>query len=127
MTTTLEATKNGDEGNFLAAPLGDAIGQLSVATDSLAAAIRRERAAALAVASPYLALAGVVAGGWLLVKSALAARRRRADTAADADYFAAKESIARFYVANLLPQAGSLSATVRSGGASTLALAEDQF
>jgi alkylation response protein AidB-like acyl-CoA dehydrogenase len=126
MRTTAEAARSGDDGEFLATRLDQAIGQLSVATDSLVAAIKRDRTAVLAVASPYLALVGTVAGGWLLAKAALAAHRRRSN-AADDGYLAAKESIARFYAVNLLPQAGGLAAAVLSGGDSVLALAEDQF
>jgi 3-(methylthio)propanoyl-CoA dehydrogenase len=127
MRTTVEVAKSGGEGQFLAMHLGEAIGQLSVATDSLAAVVKRDRTAALAVASPYLALVGTVAGGWLLAKAALAARRRRSDAAENDGYLAAKESIARFYAANLLPQAGGLAAMVLSGGDSALTLTEDQF
>jgi alkylation response protein AidB-like acyl-CoA dehydrogenase len=127
MRMTVEAAKSGGEGQFLATHLGEAIGQLAVATDSLAAVVKRDRTTALAVASPYLALVGTVAGGWLLVKAALAARRRRSDAADNDGYLAAKESIARFYAANLLPQAGGLAAMVLSGGDSALTLTEDQF
>jgi acyl-CoA dehydrogenase len=107
--------------------VGEAIGQLSIATDSLVAAIKRDKSAALAVASPYLALVGTVAGGWLLARMAAAARRRRSDASEHGDHLAAKESVAAFYVANLLPQAHGLSAAVLSGADSTLALTADQF
>jgi hypothetical protein len=127
MNTTLEATKGADGEPSIAARLGEAIEQFSIATGSLVSAMKHDKAKALAVAAPYQALVGTVVGGWLLAKSALAARRRRADGAEQSDYLAAKEGIARFYAANLLPQAGGLSETVRSGGDSTLALAEDQF
>jgi hypothetical protein len=127
MRTTVAAAGSGNDGQFLGARLDQAIGQLSAATDWLAAAAKRDRMAALAVASPYLALVGTVAGGWLLARSALAAGRQRSDAGYDGDYLAAKESIARFYAATQLPQAGGLSATVLSGADSTLALTEDQF
>jgi len=127
MKTTSEAIKSGNEGQFLAAHLNEAIQRLSIATGSLVSAVKQDRMKALAVASPYLALVGTVAGGWLLAKSAAAARRRRSEAAADGDYLAAKEAIAEFYATNLLPQAGCLSAAVISGGDSALVLAEDQF
>jgi len=126
MTRTAEAATQGTDADRLATPLSDAVAELSRATESLAATMKRDRAGTLAVATPYLALVGTVVGGWLLAKSALAARRRRA--AADAGgYFAAKEDVARFYAANLLPQAAALSRIVMGGGPSTVALAEDQF
>ena len=127
MKATVE-TANRDLGERSLAPcLEEAIGQLASATDSLVAASQHERLAALAVASPYLALVGTVTGGWLLTKSALAARRRQAEAKGRDDYLAAKEIVAQFYATNLLPQAGSLSVIVLSGGDATLALAEDQF
>ena len=124
MKRTVEAADSGEDGQFLATRLGQAVEHLSSATDSLVSTMQRNKMAALAVASPYLALVGTVAGGWLLAKSALAARRRGP---AAADYFAAKEGVARFYAASLLPQAAGLSAAVLSGGDTTLALSEDQF
>src|SRR5215510_7536522 len=87
MRTTAEA--NGHSGSD---QLGAAIDGLSMATDSLLDSLKRSRVASLAVASPYLALVGTVAGGWLLAKSASAARRRRAEAKGDADYLDAKES-----------------------------------
>jgi len=126
MSRTVEAAKHGTDADRLTTPLSDAVAALSRATESLVATMTRDRAGTLAVATPYLALVGTVVGGWLLAKSALDARRRHA--AADAGgYFAAREGIARFYAANLLPHAGALSRVVMDGGPSTMALAEDQF
>jgi 3-(methylthio)propanoyl-CoA dehydrogenase len=126
MTTTLEAIRSAD-GLSIGAQLGEAIEQLSVATSSLVSAVKHAKTKALAVASPYLTLVGTVVGGWLLAKSALAARQRRSDGVQHRNYLAAKESVAQFYATNLLPEAGGLSAVVASGADSTLALAEDQF
>ncbi len=106
--------------------MGEAIEQLSVATSSLVSAVKQDKRKALAVASPYLTLVGTVVGGWLLAKSALAARQRRSDGVQHRNYLA-KESVAQFYATNLLPEAGGLSAVVASGADSTLALAADQF
>jgi butyryl-CoA dehydrogenase len=122
MRTTAEAAGNGSSGQ-----LGAAIDRLSVATDSLLKCFKRNRMAALAVASSYLTLVGTVAGGWLLTKAAAAARRRQAEAPENAEYLTAKDSIARFYAANLLPQADALARIVVSGADTVLALAEDQF
>jgi alkylation response protein AidB-like acyl-CoA dehydrogenase len=128
MASTAEAAKrSSDDDRLMTTALGDAVAQLSHATDALAATAKHDRAGALAVASPYLALAGTVLGGWLLAKSALAARRRRTESPDAAAYFAAKEGLARFYAANLLPQAGALARIVMDGGPTSLALSEDQF
>jgi acyl-CoA dehydrogenase len=73
--------------------------------------------AALAVCVPYLMLGGVVIGGWLMARAHDLAVRQSAQ---DPEFFAAKQQIARFYAANLLPEAQTLSRIVRSGAAAIL-------
>jgi alkylation response protein AidB-like acyl-CoA dehydrogenase len=85
-----------------------------------------DMARALVGATPFLTLFGTVAGGWLMAKTALAARRRFASGGDDA-YLAGKESIARFYATNILPQAVGLAAVVCRGGADALALGAEQL
>ncbi|MGH6930744.1 MAG: acyl-CoA dehydrogenase C-terminal domain-containing protein, partial [Dongiaceae bacterium] len=100
---------------------------LETATGALTGMWRNSKANALTVASPYLTLVGTVTGGWLLTKLVLAARRRRDDAAEDGRFLEARERIANFYAANLLPQAGALQAMVLSGSTDASYLAEDQF
>ena len=73
---------------------------------------------ALAGASPYLRLLGLVIGGWLLARSALAASRLlpSADGARPV-FLREKIGTARFYTEQLLPQAvGLLPAVVAGAG-----------
>ena len=71
----------------------------------------RDAAAALAGASPYLEQWGLLVGGWILARQALATVR-----AAQADsYSAAKLASARFYCEQILPAAAALNAAVTSG------------
>jgi alkylation response protein AidB-like acyl-CoA dehydrogenase len=81
------------------------------------AAILKDPEAALAVCVPYLMLGGVVIGGWLTAKAHDLAVRK---TAEDPEFFVAKQQIARFYAANLLPEALTLSRVVKSGAAAIL-------
>ena len=60
-------------------------------------------------ATPFLRLAGTVVGGWLLVKSALAARTDSAEAMTD------KAQSARFYAAHALPLAAALVPAVSAG------------
>jgi 3-(methylthio)propanoyl-CoA dehydrogenase len=70
----------------------------------------------LAGASPYLRLCGLVVGGWLMARSALAASRLlRTATGADAVFLREKIATARFYAGQLLPQAGGLLPAVTAG------------
>jgi len=73
---------------------------------------------ALAGATPYLRLFGLVIGGWLLARSALAASRLLPDAgSSDAAFLQDKIGTARFYVEQLLPQAAGLLPAVAAGAA----------
>jgi butyryl-CoA dehydrogenase len=72
----------------------------------------------MAVSVPYLKLCGYVTGGWLLAKSAAIAAARVAG--AEREFYAAKIRTARFYAAQVLPQAAALARVVQEGGASVI-------
>ncbi len=74
-----------------------------------------DRSDALAGASPYLRLFGVVAGGALLARGALAALR--VASAAPDPWLDAKVATARFYAEQILPQAVGLGPAVVRGAA----------
>jgi hypothetical protein len=70
----------------------------------------------LAGATPYLRLAGLVIGGWLMARSALAASRLlRTAAGPDAAFLREKTGTARFYAGQLLPQAAGLLPAVTAG------------
>jgi 3-(methylthio)propanoyl-CoA dehydrogenase len=74
-------------------------------------------------ATPFLRLAGIVAGGWVLTRKALAASALQAG---DGDGFSSefleqKVVSARFFAAQVLPQAGGLLAAVVAGPADLFA------
>jgi 3-(methylthio)propanoyl-CoA dehydrogenase len=71
---------------------------------------------ALAGAMPYLRLSGLVIGGWLMARSALAASRLlHTASGADAAFLRDKIGTARFYTGQLLPQAAGLLPAVTAG------------
>jgi 3-(methylthio)propanoyl-CoA dehydrogenase len=76
---------------------------------------------ALAGATPYLRMAGTVVGGWLLARSALAARAMQGGGGGaggfDEAFLAGKRTTARFYLTQLLPQARGLLPAVTGGAA----------
>ena len=75
-----------------------------------------ERNDALAGATPYLRLFGLVIGGWLLARSALTASRLLHNAVgADAVFLKEKIGTARFYAEQLLPQAAGLLPAVTAG------------
>ncbi|MGE5547907.1 MAG: acyl-CoA dehydrogenase [Solirubrobacterales bacterium] len=80
-----------------------------------------------AVAAPFLELVGITAGGWLMAKAALAARRKLAAGTSDPDFLDAKVATTRFYADTVLTRAGGLLAQVEAGSAGVMSLGEDQF
>jgi alkylation response protein AidB-like acyl-CoA dehydrogenase len=77
-------------------------------------------------AVPFLRLMGIVSGGWMMARSALAAQAKIA--AGDTDpFFPAKIATARYYVDHAMSSAPGLCTEIIDGGASTLALPEAMF
>lgn len=74
----------------------------------------------LAGSSPYLRIWGLVVGGWLLAKSALAARGLNGDTVA-----ASQLPLARFYAEQQLPAASGLVGAATAGTRDLFALDAD--
>jgi alkylation response protein AidB-like acyl-CoA dehydrogenase len=91
--------------------LDDAAAALERSTRWLLGRAHNDQDAALAGATPYLRLFGLVAGGALLAEEALAARRL-AGNGADA---AARTAIARFFAESLAVAAPALERTVLEG------------
>ena len=100
---------------------------LSSATGWIVEAGGRDIRLAAAGASPYLRLFGTVAGGWLMGRAAVAAAGKLGQAEGDGAFLAAKIKTARFYADNILPQAQALATMVTEGGASALAIDEDQL
>ncbi len=75
---------------------------------------------ALSGSTPYLRIWGLVVGGWLMAKSALAARDLEADGIAEAQL-----PLARFYAEQLLPQAAGLVGAATAGSRDLFALDAD--
>jgi 3-(methylthio)propanoyl-CoA dehydrogenase len=96
----------------------EAVGQLGSATQALLKTLATHPDAGLAVSVPYLKLCGYVTGGWLLAKSAAIAAAQLAG--AEREFYAAKIRTARFYAAQVLPQAAALARVVEAGGASVI-------
>ena len=98
------------------AALASGVSALREATDWIMSHGLADPNDALAGAAPYLRLSGLVIGGWLLARSALAASRLlRNAGSSDAVFLQEKISTARFYTGQLLPQAASLLPAVTAG------------
>jgi len=93
------------------ANVADAVAGLRAATGWLVARAASEPLDALAGATPYLRMFGIVAGGWVMARQGLAARRLSLDD----PFVAAKATTAHFYCEQLLPQARSLLPAICAG------------
>jgi 3-(methylthio)propanoyl-CoA dehydrogenase len=97
--------------------LAQAHATLRQTTDWLLANGRADPDNALAGATPYLRMCGIVTGGWLLARSAQAAVRALDDGRGEAEFLRQKVVTARFYAEQLLPQAAGLGPAVTAGPA----------
>jgi alkylation response protein AidB-like acyl-CoA dehydrogenase len=96
--------------------LAGGVGVLREATDWVLSRGQAEPNDALAAAAPYLRMSGLVVGGWLMARSALAASRLLRDAGGpDAVFLREKISTACFYAGQLLPQAAGLLPAVTAG------------
>jgi 3-(methylthio)propanoyl-CoA dehydrogenase len=110
-----ELAAAGPELRELRPALADGVSALREATSWIIARDPTEANDALAGATPYLRLSGLVVGGWLMARSALAASRLLRTASSDAVFLREKIGTAHFYIAQLLPQAAGLLPAVTAG------------
>jgi hypothetical protein len=107
----------------IAAPLDAGVAALESATRTMLE--KKGTADALAAATPFLKLAGDVAGGWMHGKAALAASAKLAG--AEADYMKMKIALAEFYAAHILARAPGHLAAIESGAGPFAAVTPSQL
>jgi alkylation response protein AidB-like acyl-CoA dehydrogenase len=106
----------------IGAALADAVAALREATTWILSRGAERPDDALAAATPYLRMFGITVGGWVMARQAVAAH----GLGVDDPYAAAKLATARFYCAELLPQARGLLPAVQAGAELVLGVpAED--
>ncbi len=120
---------NGGEGPLqpMIQALEKAFGALQLATATLAERGLKDPEEAGAGATDYLRLIGLVAMAYCYAKAAKIAASKLAAGTGEAEFYDAKLKTARFYFDRILPQATACFLAIKSGKASTMALAEDQF
>jgi len=113
--TVEELGNGGDELALIGDRLDAGLSALRDATEWLLTDGLANPVDALAGATPYLRMCGVVVGGWLLARSAQAASRLLADGQGDTDFLRQKLVTTRFYVDQVLPQVHGLVPAVTAG------------
>jgi hypothetical protein len=98
----------------MGAALGSAILALNRAVEWVVETFPKNAPAALAGAYPLMKCFGIVAGGWLLGKSAAIAKAKISQGASD-HFYAQKIGVATFYIHHILSAAAGLAQSVRVG------------
>jgi len=111
----------------LAATLTHGLNRAHQAGQWLLRNTRNNPAKAAAVATPFLNLVGIVAGGCLMGAAAAAAARRLAAGEGDAGFNRQKIKTARFYADNILPYAEAEARRTLEGADSALGLTPSDF
>jgi len=111
----------------LAQPLAKAFGALQLATAHIAQRGMKDPEEAGAAATEYLRLFGLVALGFMWLRSAKVAHTALAAGTGERDFYEAKLTTARFYMERILPQVAGLLAAVKSGKGAMMALDEAMF
>ncbi len=103
----------------------DAIDALSSAVEWVLTQGTESPEAPGAVSYHLLMMTGVVAGGWQLARSALAAQRRLDGGDDDQQFLQTKLATARFYAQQILPQAQAHARTISYGAEAVMAVPEE--
>ncbi len=89
--------------------------------------LKPDPVAAAAGAANYLRIFGLVTGGALLARAAIAANDDLRQRGADVDFLTGKIITARFYAEQILPQAAGLLVPITKGSGTVMALTDEQF
>ncbi len=120
--TATQVAAAGDDLKPIGTALGKAIDVLDPVIDWMVSQGTNAPVKAASGAHAYLKLFGLVAGGYVMAKGALAAASED-----DANLATAKRATARYYAEVLLPQAEALAAAATTTHTSLLAMPEDGF
>ena len=107
--------------------LEQAFGALQLSTSDLVQRSMRDPEEAGAAATDYLRMLGLVAMGYMFVRSAKIASDKAPTANGDAAFYEAKLVSARFFIDRVLPQATALFLALKAGKAAMMAMSEAAF
>jgi hypothetical protein len=110
----------------MAAAFTESLNAFDAATQYLLSNGRQDPNTAASASFNYMMCMGVMTGGWLMIKSAVAAKRIIAEGNSD-PFYSSKVSTAQFYADQILPRALAHKTAVVSGADSTMAMSADHF
>lgn len=107
--------------------LAHALASLSETSDWIGMTAMGDLHAAVACSVPYLMLWGITAGGWQMARAAKIAAGKIAAGDAEAEFYRAKLTTAKFYAAHILSRSAALARQIIDGSAEVMTLAQAQF
>jgi alkylation response protein AidB-like acyl-CoA dehydrogenase len=119
--------RGGDDLAVIRSNLAEALTTLADTTSWIMRKGVKDPQIALSGATPYLRMFSLVTGGWVMAKSALAAKAHLDAGTGNADEMRAKIVTARFFCEQILPQVQGLVSPVEAGPADLFAIAPEQF
>jgi 3-(methylthio)propanoyl-CoA dehydrogenase len=117
-----ELAAAGDDFESIRSELTTQLDALQNATEWMLRTARKDPNAILSGSSPFLRMWGLVAGGWLMARSALAA-----PSATDREIADTQLVLARFYAEQLMPAASGLLSAATAGSEDLFALTPAQL
>ncbi|RSZ56073.1 acyl-CoA dehydrogenase [Massilia atriviolacea] len=126
-TEALLAGQDGADFKAIHRALAEGSVALEAVVDYVAGNMKTDIKGVFSGSVPYLKLAGIVLGGWVMARAALVAQAKLDGGAGDAAFYKAKIATARFFADHILTQASGLRTAIVEGSAGVLALTEDQF
>ncbi|WP_417515556.1 acyl-CoA dehydrogenase [Minwuia sp.] len=109
----------------MAGPLKDAVASARDAAQALAGMLGSDMNGVGAGAAPFLRLMGLVAGGYLMVKAAMAAADLIDGDGEDKPFLNAKIATAHFFATQLMPGVEALAAAATAGADALYAIEDD--
>ncbi len=109
------------------AGLAQAIDDVTGATEWMLGDGQQDPRLAFAASVPYMRLWGLTIGGWLMARSAIAAKRRLDAGSESAEFNETKIATARFFALHVLPEVASLASVVTNGSEVTMEMAAASF
>ena len=123
----IEAQQNHKQIGKLVQAFARAFGALQLATGFIAEKGLADPEEAGAAATDYLRLFGLVALGFMWVRTAEIAVEKLPNAGPDTEFYQTKLATSRFFVERILPQAGALLFTIKAGKASLMEVPESAF
>jgi acyl-CoA dehydrogenase len=127
MQSVCDSVAEVEELKSIAASLNEAIAALTETSQFIGMSAMGDLRKAVACSVPYLKLWGITAGGWQMARAAKVAAEKIAAGDADAEFYKAKLTTAKFYASHVLTQCAYLKRQIVEGSGDVMTLPEAAF